>query len=63
MRTLTIRHGPEELAARLEQSPSQRGLILSPFALPEISEAAGCADNGERLKAFPSLPIDRATIL
>ncbi|MCX5968864.1 MAG: hypothetical protein NTV57_14740 [Cyanobacteria bacterium] len=47
MRTLYIRHVPDEVAAGLEK----------------LAESARRADNAERLNALPSLPIERASIL
>jgi len=63
MRTLYIRHVPEEVAARLEKLAAQAGLPLSTFALQELTETARRADNAELLNALPSLSIDRKTIL
>jgi hypothetical protein len=40
MRTLYIRHVPDEVAARLEKLAAQAGLPLSTFALQELTEAA-----------------------
>ncbi len=47
MRTLNIRHIPDEVAARLEK----------------LAESTRRADNAELLNAFPSLPIERDSIL
>ena len=47
MRTLNIRHIPDEVAARLEK----------------LAESTRRADNAELLNALPSLPIERASIL
>ena len=47
MRTLNIRHTPDEVAARLEK----------------LAESTRRADNAELLNAFPSLPIERDSIL
>jgi hypothetical protein len=63
MRTLYIRHVPDEVAARLEQLAARAGLPLSTFALQELTESARRADNAELLNALPSLPIERASIL
>jgi hypothetical protein len=63
MRTLYIRHVPDEVALRLEKLAAQAGLPLSTFALQELTETARRADNAELLKALPSLPIERASIL
>ena len=63
MRTLYIRHVPDEVAARLEKLAAQAGLPLSTFALQELTETARRADNAELLNALPSLPIERANIL
>ena len=63
MRTLYIRHVPDEVAARLEKLAAQAGLPLSTFALRELTESARRADNAELLNALPSLPIERASIL
>ncbi len=63
MRTLYIRHVPDEVAAGLEKLAAQAGLPLSTFALQELTESARRADNAELLNALPSVPIDRATIL
>ena len=63
MRTLYIRHVPEEVAARLEKLAAQAGLPLSTFALKELTESARRADNAELLGSLPSLPIDRHSIL
>ena len=63
MRTLYIRHVPDEVAARLEKLAAQAGLPLSTFALQELTEAARRADNAELLNALPSLPIESASIL
>ena len=63
MRTLYIRHVPDEVAARLEKLAARAGLPLSTFALQELTEAARRADNAELLNALPSLPIERACIL
>jgi len=63
MRTLYIRHVPDEVAARLEQLAAQAGLPLSTFALQELSEAARRADNADLLQGLPSAPIERASIL
>jgi hypothetical protein len=63
MRTLYIRHVPDELAAGLEKLAAQAGLPLSTFALQELTESARRADNAELLNALPSVPIDHATIL
>jgi hypothetical protein len=63
MRTLYIRHVPDDVAARLEKLAAQAGLPLSSFALQELTESARRADNAELLNAFPSLPIERASIL
>jgi hypothetical protein len=45
MRTLYIRHVPDEVAARLEKLAAQAGLPLSTFALQELTEASRRADN------------------
>jgi hypothetical protein len=63
MRTLYIRHVPDEVALRLEKLAAQAGLPLSTFALQELTEAARRADNAELLNALPSLPIEPASIL
>jgi len=63
MRTLYIRHVPDEVAARLEKLAAQAGLPLSTFALQELTESARRADNAELLNALASVPIDRANIL
>ena len=63
MRTLYIRHVPDEVAARLEKLAAQAGLPLSTFALQELTESARRAHNAELLKALPSLSIDHKTIL
>jgi len=63
MRTLYIRHVPDEVAAGLEKLAAQAGLPLSTFALLELTESARRADNAELLNALPSVSIDRATIL
>ena len=63
MSTLTIRHVPDEVAARLEKLAAQAGLPLSTFALQELTDAARRADNAVLLNALPSLPIERASIL
>ena len=63
VRTLYIRHVPDEVAARLEKLAAQAGLPLSTFALQELTESARRADNAELLNALPSLPIERSSIL
>jgi len=63
MRTLYIRHVPDEVAARLEKLAARACLPLSTFALPELTEASRRADNAELLNDLPSLPIERASIL
>ncbi|MFN9618163.1 MAG: hypothetical protein ACK55X_00430 [Synechococcaceae cyanobacterium] len=63
VRTLYIRHVPEEVAARLEKLAAQAGLPLSTFALQELTESARRADNAELLNTLPSLSIDRKSIL
>jgi hypothetical protein len=63
MRTLYIRHVPDEVAERLEKLAARAGLPLSTFALRELTESARRADNAELLSALPSLPIDRASLL
>jgi hypothetical protein len=63
MRTLYIRHVPDEVAARLEKLAAQAGLPLSTFALQELTETARRADNAELLNTLPSLSIERASIL
>jgi hypothetical protein len=63
MRTLYIRHVPEEVATRLEKLAAEAGLPLSTFALKELTESARRADNAELLGSLPSLPIDRHSIL
>ena len=63
MRTLYIRHVPDDVAARLEKLAAQAGVPLSTFALQELTESARRADNAELLNALPSLPIERASIL
>jgi hypothetical protein len=63
MRTLYIRHVPDEVAAGLEKLAAQAGLPLSTFALQELTETARRADNAELLKALPALPIERPSIL
>jgi hypothetical protein len=63
MRTLYIRHVPDEVAAGLEKLAAKAGLPLSTFALQELTESARRADNAELLNALPSVPIDRATLL
>ena len=63
MRTLYIRHVPDEVAVRLEKLAAQAGLPLSTFDLQELTKTARRADNAELLNALPSLPIERASIL
>jgi hypothetical protein len=63
MRTLYIRHVPEEVAARLEKLAAQAGLPLSTFALQELTQCSRRADNAELLSSLPSVPIDRDSIL
>ena len=63
MRTLYIRHVPDEVAARLEKLAAQAGLPLSTSALQELTEASRSADNAALLNGLPSLPIDRHSIL
>ena len=63
MRTLYIRHVPEEVATRLEMLAARAGLPLSTFALRELTESARRADNAELLGSLPSLPIERDNIL
>jgi hypothetical protein len=48
VRTLYIRHVPEEVAVRLERLAAQAGLPVSTFALQELTETARRADNAER---------------
>ena len=62
MRTLSIRHVPDEVAVRLEKLAAQAGLPLSTFDLQELTTARR-ADNAELLKALPALPIERPSIL
>lgn len=63
MRTLYIRHVPDEVAAGLEKLAARAGLPLSTFALQELTESARRADNAKLLNALPSLPIKYASIL
>jgi hypothetical protein len=63
MRTLYIRHVPEEVAARLERLAAQAGMPLSTFALRELTQCSRRADNAELLSSLPSVPIDRDSIL
>mgnify|MGYP006285884961 CR=1 FL=1 len=63
MRTLYIRHVPEEVATRLEALAAQAGLPLGTFVLQELTESARRADNAELLGSLPSLPIERDSIL
>jgi hypothetical protein len=63
MRTLYIRHVPDEVAARLEKLAARARLPLSTFALQDLTESARRADNADLLNALPSLPIARTSIL
>ena len=63
MRTLYIRHVPDDVAERLEKLASRAGVPLSTFALQELCESARRADNAELLSALPSAAIDPAVIL
>ena len=63
MRTLYIRHVPDEVAERLEKLARRAGLPLSSFALQELTEAARRADNAELLASLPSSDIEPASIL
>jgi hypothetical protein len=62
MRTLYIRHVPDDVAERLERLASRAGVPLSTFALQELSEAARRADNAELLQALPSADINQGEI-
>ena len=55
MRTLYIRHVPDEVAAGLEKLAARAGLPLSTFALQELTESARRADNAELLSVLRRL--------
>jgi predicted nucleic acid-binding protein len=55
MRTLHIRHVPDEVAARLEKLAARAGLPFSTFALQELTEASRRADIAERLSVLRRL--------
>lgn len=63
MRTLYIRHVPDDVAERRERLASRAGLPLSTFARQELSETARRADNAELLQALPSATIETSEIL
>ena len=63
MRTLYIRHVPDDVAERLERLASRAGVPLSTFALQELTEAARRADNAELLQALPSADLGSSEIL
>jgi hypothetical protein len=63
MRTLYIRHVPDDVAQQLEKLANRAGIPLSTFALQELTEAARRANNAELLKSLPSHSIDRSIIL
>jgi len=62
-RTLTICHVTDEVAARLEHLASRAGLLLSTFALQELSESARRADNAELLQGLPSANLESGKII
>jgi hypothetical protein len=49
MRTLCIRHGPDEVVASLEMLAAQAGLPLNSVALQELTETVRLADHVELL--------------
>lgn len=63
MRTLYIRHVPDDVAEKLERLARQAGLPLSTFALQELTDTARRADNAELLANLPSQGIANTTIV
>jgi len=63
VRTLYIRHVPDDVAERLEQLAQRAGIPLSTFALQELTETARRADNARLLSSLAPQPIQRSTIL
>ena len=63
MRTLYLRHVPDEVVERLERLAAQDGMSLSAVALRELTDASRRADNPSLLNALPDHGTDPTGIV
>jgi len=63
MRTLYLRHVPDDVVERLERLAARAGTSVSAFAVRELAEASRRADNPQLLAALPDLGVDPTTLV
>ncbi|HEV2769464.1 MAG TPA: hypothetical protein VGV40_04695 [Solirubrobacteraceae bacterium] len=63
MKTLYLRHVPDELSERLASLAAREGLSVSSFALRELGEAARRADNPALLGELPDLEVSASEVV
>ena len=63
MRTLYLRHVPDEVLERLERLAATGGMSVNAVAVRELAEASRRADHPALLGALPDLGVDPATLV
>ncbi len=63
MRTLYLRHVPDEVGERLALLAAREGLSVSAFAVKELTAAARRADNPMLLGDLPDLEVSPADVV
>jgi len=63
MRTLYLRHVPDEVVERLERMAKHEGISVNAVAIRELAEASRRIDNAALLESLPHLDITMAQIL
>jgi len=63
MRTLYLRHVPDEVVERLERLATASGTSVSAVAVKELAEVSRRADNPELLGALPDAGIDAGVVV
>jgi hypothetical protein len=63
MRTLYLRHVPDDVVERLERLAARDATSVSAVAVRELAEVSRRADNPTLLGALPDLGIDSAGIV
>jgi hypothetical protein len=58
MRTLYVRHVPDQVAARLEALAASQGVSVNALVVRELTEVAGRSFNADLLPGCPELDID-----
>ena len=63
MRTLYLRHVPDDVVERLQRLAAADGMSVNGVAVRELAEASRRVDNPARLGALPDLGVDVAVVV